>query len=89
MNMNIIKIEKKLCTCCMDEHEVKTVLVNDTATFKGVEVIYEAEYLYCDRAEELYMNENEMQENDIRLKKAYIKKRDNNFGISNSNLLLK
>lgn len=74
MNMNIIKIEKKLCTCCMEEHEVKTVLLEDEAAFKGVEVTYEAEYLYCDRAEELYMNEDEIQENDIRLKDAYRKK---------------
>lgn len=74
MNMNIIKIEKKLCTCCMEEHEVKTVLIEDEAAFKGVEVTYEAEYLYCDRAEELYMNEDEIQENDIRLKDAYRKK---------------
>ena len=74
MGMAILKSEKKLCTCCMEEHEVKTVLIEDEAAFKGVEVTYEAEYLYCDRAEEIYMNEDEIQENDIRLKDAYRKK---------------
>lgn len=73
MDMEIIKSEKRLCTCCMEEHEVKTVLVKDQATFKKVKVDYDAYYLYCDAAEELYMDEQQMQENDVRLKEAYRK----------------
>ena len=71
--MKIIKSEKRLCTCCMEEHEVKTVLVTEQATFKNVKVDYEASYLYCDAAEECYAEEQQMQENDIRLKDAYRK----------------
>lgn len=71
--MKIIKSENKLCTCCMEEHEVKTVLVSENTTFKNVKVNYEAVYLYCDKAEELYMDEQQMQENDLRLKDAYRK----------------
>ena len=71
MNMKIINSEKQLCTCCMEEHEVKTVLVNEQATFKDFEINYDASYMYCDVAEELYMDENQMQENDMRLKNAY------------------
>lgn len=65
--------EKRLCMCCMEEHEVKTVLVKEQATFKGVTVGYDASYLYCDVAEELYMDERQMQENDKCLKNAYRK----------------
>ncbi|KAI4440797.1 type II TA system antitoxin MqsA family protein [Schaedlerella arabinosiphila] len=71
MDMKIIKREKRLCTCCMEEHEVKTVLVNDQAAFKNVKVDYDAFYLYCDAAGELYMDEQQIQENDVRLKDAY------------------
>ena len=71
--MKIIKSEKRLCTCCMEEHEVKTVLVSEQATFKNVKVNYEAYYLYCDTAEEYYADEQQMQENDVRLKDAYRK----------------
>lgn len=71
MNMKIVKSEKKLCTCCMEEHEVKTVVVLEQATFKNVKVEYETVYLYCDAAEELYMNEQQMQENYVLLKEAY------------------
>lgn len=73
MDMKIVKSEKCLCTCCMEEHEVKTVLVEENATFKNVKVIYDASYLYCDVAEELYMDEQQMQDNDVRLKNAYRK----------------
>lgn len=73
MNMKTIKSEKRFCTCCMEEHEVKTVLVPEEATFKNVKVVYEASCFYCDVAEELYMDEQQMQENDIRLKDAYRK----------------
>jgi len=74
MDMKIIKSEKRICSCCMEEHEVKTVLVMDQATFKNSTVDYEASYLFCELAEELYMDEQQMQDNDIRLKDAYRKK---------------
>lgn len=74
MDMKIVKRENRLCTCCMEEHEVKTVLVLEQTTFKNVKVNYEAVYSYCDAAEELYMDEQQMQENDIHLKNAYREK---------------
>lgn len=99
MEMRVIRSEKRLCTCCMEEHEVKTVLVNDEATFKNKKVDYEASYLYCDAAEELYMDEQKMQENDVRLKDAYRKSEGlltssdisgirNKYGISQSDLCI-
>lgn len=69
--MKIVKSEKQLCTCCMEEHEVKLVLVHESSMFKNVKVDYEASYYYCDETEELYMDEEQLQENDIRLKDAY------------------
>lgn len=74
--MKIIDSEYRLCTCCMEEHEVKTVLAMEQATFKGERVEYEASYLYCDLADEFYMNEQQMQENHTRLNEAY-RKREN------------
>ncbi len=71
MNMKTIKTEKTLCTCCMEEHNVKTVLIKEKSTFKGVPVKYDALYMYCDIADELYMNEDQIRENDISLKNAY------------------
>ena len=44
MDMKIIKSEKRLCTCCMEEHEVKTVLVEEQMTFKNVKVAYKVTY---------------------------------------------
>ncbi len=73
MDMRIIKSEQRLCLCCMEEHKVKTVLIKETATFKNKKVTYEASYLYCNTVEELYMDEQQMQENDLRLKDAYRK----------------
>ncbi len=73
MNMKIVKSEKRLCVCCMEEHEVKTVLTEDNATFKNVKVKYEESYFYCDVAEELYMDEQQIQDNDVRFKDAYRK----------------
>lgn len=73
MNMRTIKSEKRLCTCCMEEHEVKTVLVLEQTTFKNVKIEYDSSYFYCDVADELYMDEQQMQENDVRLKEAYRK----------------
>lgn len=69
--MKIIQSRKQLCTCCMEEHEVKTVRVIEYTSFKDVQVNYEATYFYCDLAEELYMDELQIQENDMAMKDAY------------------
>lgn len=74
MTMKIIKSEKQLCPCCMEEHEVKTVLVPECSTFKNTKLDYEASYLFCDVAEELYMDEKQMRVNDVRMKDAYREK---------------
>lgn len=73
MDMKVICSEKRLCTCCMEEHEVKTVRLMEHTSFKNVPVDYEATYLYCDIAEEMYMDESQMQENDVAIKDAYRK----------------
>ncbi len=71
MDMKILKSEKKLCTCCMEEHEVKTVQIREQATFKDRKVDYEATYMYCAAADEFYMDEYQMKDNDIKMKNAY------------------
>ena len=35
MNMKTIKSKTCLCMCCMEEHEVKTVLVDEKRHLKG------------------------------------------------------
>lgn len=72
--MKILKCENKLCFCCMETHDVKTVLTNEIAIFKGVEVSFVAESIYCDRAEEWFEDERMMRENGLRIKDAYRKK---------------
>ena len=69
--MNIIKKEKRLCTCCMEEHEVSIIKLTDNAVFKGVTVEYEAESNYCDLADEYYESEEMMSANDVAMKNAY------------------
>lgn len=71
MNMKIIKSEKRICSCCMEEHEVKTVQVMEHATFKNRTVDYEVTYQFCDLAGELYMDGKQMRDNYTRLKEAY------------------
>jgi len=71
MEMKVLKSENKLCACCMEEHEVKTVLIKEQATYKNRKINYDAAYLYCDTADELYMDEHLMQDNDIKMKNAY------------------
>ena len=42
--MKVLKVEKKNCVCCMEEHEVKTVRIHEKNIFKNVEVEYKAIY---------------------------------------------
>jgi putative zinc finger/helix-turn-helix YgiT family protein len=58
----------------MEEHDVSIVQVDETNIFKDVSVDYAAEYYYCERSEELYMDEKMISLNDIKMKDAYRKK---------------
>lgn len=71
--MKVIKSEKTLCFCCMEEHAVKTVHVNDQITYKNVKVTYKATYFYCDNANELFTDEEQLKDNDLKMKDAYRK----------------
>lgn len=73
MDMRIIKTEHKLCTCCMEKHDIKTVHVREHAVLKNVEVKYTAEYYYCDLADEFYMDESMISQNDTNKKNAFRK----------------
>lgn len=97
--MTIISNEKKLCTCCMEEHDVKTIMIRESNIFKGVPVECDAEYFYCDRAGETYADEQQISRNDIAMKNAYreheglltsdqISSIRSQFGISQSDLCM-
>ena len=74
MNMRVISSENKECMCCMEEHNVKTVQLEEHNVFKKVPIDYIVEGFYCDAADEVYFNEEQIQENDVRMKDAYRKK---------------
>ena len=71
MSMKILNKVRKLCTSCMEEHDVQTVLIRESNVFKGVPVEYDAEYFYCDKADETYADEQQISSNDIAMKNAY------------------
>ena len=63
-----------LCTCCMEEHDLKIVKITEKNEFKGMEIEYEANYYYCENAEEYFADEKMISENDIAMKNAYRRK---------------
>ena len=69
--MEVMKTTKKLCLCCMKEHEVPLVRVPERNTFKGVDVEYMAEYEYCEYADEYIAEDDMISQNDIAMKDAY------------------
>lgn len=71
--MNVIDTKKELCTCCMEEHDVKTVCIDETNIFKDVKVEYMAKYYYCENANEYFVDEKLSSENDTAMKNAFRK----------------
>lgn len=95
--MKVLSVEKKLCLCCMEEHEVKTVEIKETNVFKGKEISYMARYDYCEIADEYNEPEEYISRNDISMKNSYrklmglllpsqIKALRTKYGISQSDL---
>ena len=64
----------KICPCCMEEHELKIITIQEKNIFKNVPVEYKAEYFYCSSADETYADEQQISINDIAMKNAYRKK---------------
>lgn len=69
--MKIMNVERKLCTCCMEEHDVKTVIIREKNVFKNVPIDYDAVYAFCDRTDETFADEQQISQNDIAMKNAY------------------
>lgn len=73
MGKKIMKYKDMMCPCCMEEHEVQVVEVQEQNIFKQVQVGYLAKYFYCEKVDEYYTDETMLQENDISMKNAYRK----------------
>ncbi len=69
--MEKIKSEIKLCLVCMEEHEVQTIIVEDSELFKGENVTFNATYEYCNRADEYLETEEMIKLNSLAMKDAY------------------
>lgn len=72
--MKILRTVHRLCTCCMEVHDVKTVSLIESNTYKGITVEYEVEYEYCDFDDTLYANEDQMSRAHKAMRKAYEEK---------------
>ena len=72
-DMKVLKKERKLCVCCMEEHEVLTVRVKERNTFQGLKVEYNAIYEYCEVADQYIASDDMISANVRALKDAYEK----------------
>jgi len=71
--MKIIRSEYKMCFDCMKEHKVQIVQVDEKTIFKNVNVIFEAEYDYCENTDDFIESEEQIKKNDLAMKDAYRK----------------
>ena len=62
------------CPYCMEEHDVKVLRGEETTKFKGEDISFIAEYDYCDKADEYYERDEQINQNNISMKNAYRKK---------------
>lgn len=72
--MEILKKERKMCLCCMQEHEVALVRYWDKTLFKEQEVEYEVICEYCELADEYFESDEMISTNTLAMKNAYRKK---------------
>ena len=97
--MKILMTKRMLCPCCMEEHDVQRIATVESNVFKGIPIEYNAEYYYCDQADEAYADEQQISINDIAMKNAYREKMGlltshqiaairTKYGISQSDLCL-
>lgn len=82
--MITINNEKKLCLICMEEHEVKTVVLQDSEEYKGEDVTFDATYEYCVHVDEFLETEEMIKANSLAMKDAYRK----NVGLLTSNEII-
>lgn len=69
----VLRKEKGLCICCMEEHEIQYVRFKESTTYNDVPVEFEVECFYCDKAEEYYEEEGMLNKNMLAMKDAYRK----------------
>lgn len=68
--MRKVKSDNKLCLTCMEEHEVRTVIITESEEFKAEVVSFDAIYEYCDHADEYLETEDMIRANSLAMKVA-------------------
>jgi len=63
--MKVVKSERKICFCCMEEHIVDHVEVLEQYIFKNEEVEYTAIYEYCSNTDEYLEAEGMIRANSL------------------------
>lgn len=66
----VLRKEKVLCPCCMERHEVFTIVSTERNLIKEGWVNYTAVHYYCDNACELYDDEDMMSFNHASMELA-------------------
>ena len=74
MRMKVLETKKIYCGCCCSFHDVQVVKIRDKAMFKGLEFEYDTICVYCDVDETFYLDGEQINEDDYRMKDAYRKK---------------
>lgn len=69
----VIKREYTLCPCCMEEHDVLTVEVDECDHYKGIDINYKATYYYCDKDDVYYISSGMIDEVWDAMREAYDK----------------
>lgn len=63
------------CPCCMEVHTPMRIRICEHNVFQGVAVEYEAEYYYCDAADETYADEKQIRMNHQAMIEAFLHSR--------------
>ena len=70
-NMEILETTNAGCICCLQIHPVQRVRLRAKMHYKGILVDYDAEYYYCNRRDELFLDEKQLHSNLAAMKEAY------------------
>ena len=73
-DMTIKKVERRLCPCCMEVHDVRTIAGREASVYKEIPVEFDVEYYNCDLADETYAYEQQLSANYASMKNAYQEK---------------
>ena len=69
--VNVLRMIRRACPVCEELRDMEIIVIDDSTVFKGENITFSAQYVYCPICQEQFEMNEQISENNLAMKDAY------------------